>query len=121
MALGFLYFCSLIWVNPGLACEINADPLVQKDTLLAGQPFWSSPAVDIGACAKACMRLKICSSFNYVLNSTLCELSSDTAENRTGLVSNVTGCVYSDIMDWPATVSNVFFIHLHSRNIYNRK
>ena len=116
MEFAFHYFCILTFIKSCMACEINADNLVIKDTILGGQQFWAAPAADTGVCAKACLRLKMSASFNFNIVSNFCELSSDTAENKTHLVSHILGIVYSDITYWPATVSSLSFSDCNGYN-----
>ena len=89
----------------GAICDINAESLVQRQTYLQGFQVWSHQVEGIGTCAKLCVRLTMCLSFNFDLSSKRCDLNNATLEDNTDRgVTKVTS-LYSRIKDWPETVS----------------
>ena len=105
--------------TPCASCDINADPLVERDTYLNGFKFWDHQMDHIGSCARVCMRMTICKSFNFDLLSRDCELNRELLENHPEGRGRKRNKVYSKISDWPRKVrsyvgipnSNMLQIH----------
>ena len=89
----------------GATCDINAESLVQRHTYLQGFQVWSHQVEGIGTCAKLCVRLTMCLSFNFDLSSKRCDLNKATLEDNTERGVARATAVYSRIKDWPETVS----------------
>ena len=108
-------FCILICIKSAKTtiCDINADTLVIANTKLDGFQFWSAPTVDIGSCAKSCVRVKLCVSFNYDFSTKFCDLNSDSLTNQPQALKSVTRAVYSSIATWPPTVGFYTCICFH--------
>ena len=86
-------------------CDINAKALVQWHTYLQGFQVWSHQVKAIGTCAKLCVRLTMCLSFNFDLSSKRCDLNNATLEDNTDRGVTRATAVYSRIKEWPETVS----------------
>ena len=98
-----LFVCS--WSLHGHACDIDASFIVLYGSYLSGFNFWSLNVSDIGACARACMRMTLCLSFNVDLHAGACDLNSDLLENWSGSQIKQRSRVYSRKKDWPREVS----------------
>ena len=97
---------ALVVCDDTLETVINADSLVLWDTYFDQFQFWTNTVSGIGACAKACVRMKICMSFNYGLTDRSCELNSELLSQYPDLRVTKEHTVYSKIEDWPAEVRN---------------
>ena len=93
-------FCIAIFITTS-ACT---DSLVLENTKFDGDQIWSASVSDVGACAKACVRLKPCASFNYDISSKVCDLKTDTADLFPENVNYGVGMFYSAIAGWPESV-----------------
>ena len=95
----------LFTTNEVALCHvINADSLVTMDTQLEGFHFWSSRVSGLDSCAKACMRTKMCVSFNFQLDAKLCYLNFDNVSNHQDATITRNRALYSDIAVWPPEV-----------------
>ena len=83
---------------------IDADQYVIRDKKLVGCAFWSLPVSDIGTCARSCLRVKKCKSFNYHISTTHCDMNEHTHENQGKSLSRAVGWIYSEIEPWPTKV-----------------
>lgn len=93
-------------------CDIHADSLVRRDVKLDGYQIWSAPTSDLGSCARACVRVKLCLSFNFDLSTRLCDLNSEViAESQIHRLKKAPGKLYSSISEWPPTV--IVFLLFH--------
>ena len=103
--LGICIFGSgLVMLSCVLSCEISADVFVLLNTYYGGDKFWSHSVSGFGTCAKLCMRMTKCESFNFDLSSRDCDLNSDLLENNPHLGKSKRRSVYSRIKDWPEQV-----------------
>ena len=101
---------SVSYFSTGCNSCIIADNLVLRETRFDGDLIWSAGVSDLPACAKACMRLKPCASFNYDDPSSVCSLYTDTAEISPEYLSNGIGMMYSAIAGWPEAVGGVLLL-----------
>ena len=83
---------------------IHADTLVKWNTHFAGDMFWSHKVDHIGTCAALCMRMALCVSFNFDLDSHQCDMNSNRLENHPVRLLWKQNSVYSMIQDWPEKV-----------------
>ena len=107
----FLEACTLFvysFSSNGLSCDIDASPLVVWGTYLDGFNFWSLTVTDIGSCARSCIRMTVCLSFNFNIRDRTCDLNSDLLENQPGAEIKKPNSAYSRIKDWPREVSYLF-------------
>lgn len=103
------------------SCDINADPLVERGTYLNGFKFWDHRVDHIGSCARICMRMTMCKSFNFDLLSRDCELNRELLENHPEGRGRNRNKVYSEISVWPWKVrsyaiipdTDMLQIHVH--------
>ena len=95
------------WSLNGHACDIDASSIVLYGSYLSGFNFWSLNVSDIGACARACMRMTLCLSFNFDLQDGTCELNRDLLENWSCSEIKKRSRVYSRKKDWPREVSAI--------------
>ena len=86
---------------------IHADELVKWNTRYPGDIFWSLNVGHIGACAVMCVRMTKCVTFNFDLESHMCEMNSNAPEYNTGQLLRKRNWVYSKIQDWPRKVNNL--------------
>ena len=97
------------WSIFGHNCDIDANSIILFGTYLSGFNFWSLKVSDIGTCARACIRMTLCLSFNFDLQDGTCELNSGLLENWSGSEIKKLSRVYSSKKDWPREVSVMSF------------
>ena len=90
---------------------INADHLIRKDARFDGSQFWSTSTRSFTSCVKACVRVKLCASFNYNLKTKVCELNTKSSSNIPGSVTAASGVMHSNFEGWPSEVRDQ-----HDRN-----
>ena len=105
------YVCCITATHTRL---INADNLVTWNIHFDGNKFWSNKVEHIGDCAVLCVRMRKCVSFNFDLQTSVCELNSDYLKDVDNYVRLRPNSVYSNINDWPEEVTFItilkFFI-----------
>ena len=89
----------------------NADHLIRKDARFDGSQFWSTPTKSFTSCVKACVRVKLCASFNYNLRTKVCELNTNSSSNIPGSITVASGVMHSNFEGWPSEVR-----HQHDKN-----
>ena len=97
-------------------CDIEARTFVDSNTRMTGFTILSAPAADLASCAKACLRVKQCASFNYDLSSRLCDLNSVSSTNHPEVMTHASRSLHSDIVEWPAMVT--ILAHARERTIF---
>ena len=100
-----------------IACDIDADRLVNVNTRLNDFKIWSAPTTDLASCAKACVRVKICISFNYDLSTRLCDLNSESSTDHPEFMTHAPRILHSNIVEWPATVISSLLSYLLVQSI----
>ena len=83
---------------------IHADTYVTWDKKLVGCAFWSMQVSDIGTCARSCLRVRKCQSFNYELSTRYCDLNDQKHETHGHPLRRAVGVIYSEIKAWPPEV-----------------
>ena len=96
------FFIARIQAN---GCNFNPTHLVKHGHELMDLSFWETKTKGVVECAQSCIRRKKCKSFNFNVNTGLCQLNENTgtpskADNKV---------VYSEIGDWPSQVSHLTF------------
>lgn len=89
--------CVLITISCVVSCEINAEVFVMMNTYYEGEKFWSQSGIDMGSCAKICMRLTKCESFNFDFTNRDCDINSDLLEDNPHLGKTKKKSIYSRI------------------------
>lgn len=89
---------------------IQADQYVERDRMLLGFKFWTYIVADIGVCARTCLRVRRCKSFNYQLQTSQCDMNDHPLEGYSRTVSN--GWVWSLIEKWPKEVCKSLYYHI---------
>ena len=83
---------------------IQADEIVTRDKKLDGCAFWSMQVSDVGTCARSCLRVRKCKSFNYDLSTRYCDLNDETHKRHGHSLRGALGVIYSEIDPWPPEV-----------------
>ena len=98
--------------DPQGSNPIDANQLVKWNARYSGDIFWAMKVGHIGACADLCIRMTICASFNFDLDSHMCEMNSNVRDYQTDLLLWKQNSVYSKIQDWPNKVTYVLICYL---------
>ena len=93
---------------------VNADNLITRNIHFEGDKFWSNTVGHIGDCAVLCLRMTKCMSFNFDLETLVCELNSDQLIDADHSGRSKPNSVYSSIRNWPRKV-----IYTHGKKLGN--
>ena len=100
--LGIILFINLTKASQNVI--IQAEEFVIRDKKLDGFAFWSMQVSDIGTCARSCLRVKKCQSFNFKISTRFCDLNDRTRVNSSDNLRMNIGVIYSEIDVWPSEV-----------------
>ena len=94
------FFITRIHAN---GCNFIPTHSVKHGHELKEHAFWETKTKVVVKCAQSCIRRKKCKSFNFNVNTGLCQLNE-----KTGTSSKADSkLVYSAIGDWPSQVSHL--------------
>ena len=79
---------------------------VSQNIYFNGFRFWSLRVNNVWSCARACVKMKMCKSFNYDFSNGTCDMNSDILANHNGSIFREIRrhSVYSSIQNWPLEV-----------------
>ena len=107
-----LWFCVLVWnCNACEQIRLNPDHI---NSMMVNHVIDYKKVTSISVCVHDCMVLVDCLSFNYHIDTNLCEMNSENSETAPGDIITVKNKMFSDIKVWP----KVRFISLSFIPVY---
>ncbi|XP_067685761.1 uncharacterized protein [Haliotis asinina] len=95
---------SPVRTNVGGTCsDLSYFPQLESSTRLPGSMFNTIQNSSPLGCARECLLRRRCSSFNFYLPTSDCELNNNTMTSA--LEHHRTGYYFSEINDWPTTLA----------------